>query len=307
MTPLGGGVSAQRVALAGAAACGVAALLFVGHYLWRGWEQCHPPRLRVTAEETKRAHQLLPELRELEVDGADGTKMRAWYERPRNGIVLVLVPGLGGNRASFLDEAALFAKHGYGSLLLEERDSGESGGETSTWGYLEEDDVSRAVRVAYAQPGVVDVGALGFSVGGSAVVLAAAKDPSIHAVLLYATWTSLREEIAYKTRHRGHWASYWIEKGFELSGTQLNAIQPEQHMQQLAPRAVFLLSGGEDEDTPDWVMKRLLDASASSAQLWRLPTVKHGGYLQSAPQDYEQRVMAFWDGAFAESLQRAAP
>lgn len=285
--------------LAGAVvALGLVAL--AAHYVRRGYQQCHPKRERVSAAQAAQAKQRLPSLTELELRTADDLRLKTWYVAPRNGITIVIVPGLGGNRASLLDEAVLFARHGYGSLLLEPRGHGDSGGSASTWGYLETEDIVRAVKLAYAQPGVVGVGALGLSVGASGVALAAAKDPSIRAVILYATWTSLREEIAYKARNRGKIAAFFITKGYELSGVDVDAVAPEAQLKRISPRPLFLLSGGADEDTPASIMDRIFAASGKPSELWRLPSVGHGGYLQAAPEEYERRVLGLLDRTFAK-------
>ncbi len=279
----------------------VAFFAFAAHHCHRGYQQCRPARLRATAEEASRAKLLFPSLTELVVQSADNLGLKAWYVAPRNGACIVLVPGLGGNRASMLDEAEVFARHGYGALLLEPRAHGDSGGSTATWGTLEADDVIRAVKLAYAQTGVTSVGALGFSVGASAVALAAARDPSIRAVVLYATWTSLREEILHKTPHHWRLSALFTAWGYELAGAHLDSIVPERELKRVSPRPILLLSGGRDEDTPPAIMDRVLAACGSPSELWRLPSVGHGGYLQAGPDEYERRVVGFWDRAFAKA------
>lgn len=286
---------------AGAAILTVAALVFAAHYVRRGYQQCHPARVRVSDAEAQRAKLGFSKLSEMELQTADGMRLKTWYVPPRNGAAIVLVPGLGGNRASLLEEALLFDRHGYGVLLLEPRAHGDSGGTTATWGHLEADDVVRAVQLAYAQPGVSSVGALGFSVGASAVALAAVREPSIHAVILYATWTSLREEIAYKARRRGRLAAFFITKGYELSGVDVDAVSPVVQLHRISPRPVLLLSGGLDTDTPPSVMDRVMGACGEPSELWKLPSAGHGGYLQAAPEEYERRVMGFWESVLAKT------
>jgi len=276
--------------------------VFSGHYLKVGYQQCHPPRSAVTAEETERAQRLLPGLRELTYQTADSLTLRSWYAPPKNGSVMVIVTGLGGNRASLLDEAALFARHGYGVLLLDARAHGDSQGNTATWGYLEADDVVRAVDLAYAQPNVEKVGALGFSVGGSAVALAAIRSPKIRVVVLYATWTSLREELAYKAPS-GRLSEFWIRKGYELSGVNIDAVAPGPEMHRLAPRPLFMLSGSDDTDTPPDEMDRLFALCAEPKELWHLSGVGHGGYFQAQPEEYERRVVGFLDRAFGAAAR----
>lgn len=283
-------------------ACGAAAalaLLTVAAISLRyGYRMCHVARVRVTTDQVAEAKRRLPTLRDLEVRTTDGLRLKSWFVKPENGVVMVLVTGLGGNRYSMLDEAVLLARHGYGALLLEARDHGDSGGDVDTWGEREAGDVVQAVRTAYAQPGVTQVGALGFSVGGSTVALAAARDTTIRAVVLYATWTSLREEIVYKSQGRGPTAAFWITEGFELAGVDVDRVRPEPEMKRIAPRPLLLLSGGVDDDTPPAIMDRILAASGQPSELWRLPNVGHGGYVQSDPQAWERHVIGFLDKAF---------
>ena len=265
----------------------------------RGYRECHPPRSRVSAEQASEAKQRLPDLRDLELTTQEGLRLKAWFVPPRNGNVMVLVTGLGGNRSSLLDEAELFARHGYGSLLLEQRAHGDSEGDTATWGDREADDVVRAVKRAYEEPGVSAVGALGFSVGASVVALAAIQEPRIRVVVLYATWTSLREEVAYKASKRLPHAGYWTRLGYSLAGVNVDRVAPEPQMKRISPRPLLLLSGAMDTDTPPTVMDRIQAASADGTELWRLPGVGHGGYLQASPAEYERRVVGFLDRGFA--------
>lgn len=266
-------------------------------YVSHGYKRCHPARSKLTLADEERAKRELPRVSELTFPVADGSHLHAWYTPPKNGKVMVMVTGLGGNRASLLDEAAVFARHGYGSLLLDERAHGDSEGNVATWGYLEAADVSRAVAEAYAQPGVTGVGALGFSVGGSAVALAAARDPRIQVVVLYATWTSLREEILFKEDDRSV-AAFFTALGYRLSGVRIEDVRPENLISRIAPRPLLMVSGGEDSDTPPWVMDRLFAAGKSPKELWRVPNAGHGGYFRAAPEAYEQRVIGFLDRSF---------
>lgn len=268
-------------------------------YVNHGYQRCHPVRSSLTAADQERAVRLLPGLTELTFPVADGSHLHAWYTPPKNGNVMVMVTGLGGNRASLLDEAAVFARHGYGSLLLDERAHGDSDGNVATWGDLESSDVSRAVAEAYAQPGVTGVGALGFSVGGSAVALAAARDPRIQVVVLYATWTSLREEILFKDDDRSM-AAFFTALGYRISGVHVDDVHPETLIARIAPRPLLMVSGGEDSDTPPWVMERLFAAGKSPKELWRVPNAGHGGYFRAAPETYEQRVIGFLDRSFSK-------
>jgi len=277
------------IALVGALA------LFTLRYVYAGWRDCHPSRTLVTSEARSQAKLALPTLEEVEFNGEGGVPLRGWFVPPRSGALVILVTGLGGNRASLLPEALLMARAGYGIFSWDARASGESGGNVATWGMLEALDIARAIAFARARPEVKRIALLGFSVGASAVTRAAANDPSISPVVLYATWPNLRDEIRYKNSKAGPLAASARLLGFRLSGTDVDAIHPEDDMKRIAPRPVLFVSGLDDDDTPPAIMDRMFDATSPPKQMWKVPHVGHGGYEEADPVAYEQHVLGFLD------------
>jgi alpha-beta hydrolase superfamily lysophospholipase len=72
----------------------------------------------------------------------DGIKLNAWYIPTANARgTVALFHGHGGNKTDVLPEAAEFRKLGYNTLLLDFRAHGSSGGNTSTIGFKEAEDV----------------------------------------------------------------------------------------------------------------------------------------------------------------------
>lgn len=278
--------------IAGLLACAAA---FAFHYGSFGWRSCHPARKPVTDADRRRAKLALPSLEEISFPGADGQTLRGWFVPPKSGAVVILIHGLGGNRVSLLPDAEVMTHAGYGVLLLDSRASGESDGSVATWGVREALDIAEAIRFVRARPEVKRVALLGFSTGASAVTRAAANDPSVSAVILYATWTSLREEIRYKTRKGGPLASAAALAGFRLSGVDIDELRPADDMKRIAPRPLIFISGGVDADTPPAIMDRMFALSSPPKQFWRLPQVGHGGYVQAEPAEYERRVLGFLD------------
>jgi pimeloyl-ACP methyl ester carboxylesterase len=279
--------------------CVVGAGFAAAHFFAFGYGQCHPRRTVVTAALRARARETLPGLTEISFNGKDGATLRGWFAPPRNGTVLILVHGLGGNRASLLPEAEVFARHGYGILLFDSRAHGESGGAVATWGSTEAFDIAEAIRFVRAKQPVAHVALLGFSVGASAVARAAANDPTVDAVILYATWTSIREEIVYKEPHGGRLGAAFALLGFRYSGAQIDEIQPEADLARIAPRPLMFVSGGQDTDTPPRVMEHLYAVATGKKRLWILPEVGHGGYFEADPAEYERRVVGFLDESLA--------
>ncbi|HEY5373954.1 MAG TPA: alpha/beta fold hydrolase, partial [Polyangiaceae bacterium] len=192
-------------------------------------------------------------------------------------------------------DAELMARAGYGVLLPDSRASGESDGTAATWGTLEALDVAAAIRFVRARPGVTRVALLGFSTGSNAVTRAAANDPSITAVVLYPTWTSLRDEMTYKMAKGGPLAAMADLLAFRLSGCDVDDVNSAADMKRIAPRPVIFVSGGQDMDTPPAIMDRMYALSSPPKELWRLPAVGHGGYAEAEPAEFERRVIGFLD------------
>jgi len=95
----------------------------------------------------------------------DELTLRAWYLPPQNGVVIILLPGLGGAREGMLREGAILASYGYGLLVSDLRSCAHPEGQT-TLGYLEAMDLMEAVTWVLGQPDVAHVGVLGYSLGG---------------------------------------------------------------------------------------------------------------------------------------------
>jgi predicted acyl esterase len=110
--------------------------------------------------------------------------------------VLVL-HGLGGNRATVDQVAQLLASSGYAVLAYDARGHGASGGEVGLAGPREVADL-RLLRNAFARrPEVSDtrIGAWGISYGGGQIWNALAAGVPFAAVEVFETWTSLYDAL----------------------------------------------------------------------------------------------------------------
>ena len=200
-----------------------------------------------------------------------------------------------------MPEARAIARHGYGILLYDSRASGESEGDVSTWGDREQRDVFAALDFATGRPEVdpARIAVLGFSIGGSTASLAAAKDQRARAVILYATWTSLEDEIHTNQSRLGA-VSWWpVLFMFRRAGVAAENVRPIDHIREIAPRPLLMIAGGADEDTPVPVMQKMFDAAGEPKQLLIVPRAWHGGVFEVGPQEYEKQVVAFLDQALA--------
>jgi pimeloyl-ACP methyl ester carboxylesterase len=260
----------------------------------------HPPRTRLTERDRSAARTRFPGLEDVELRTRDGLVLRGWFAPGIRRTAVVLVHGLGANRTAMLPEAGILAAHGHGVLLFDSRASGESDGALATWGDRERLDVAAAVDLLAARPDVDPsrLGAYGYSVGSSAVALAAGQDPRLRAVLLGPVWPSLDAELGAKF-HRFGWVSATAARlAFRASGVNVDAVRPVDIVGSIPPRPLMLVSGSDDTDTPPPVMARVHRAVPAS-EWWLVPGADHveHPFAKVAGAEYDRRFAAFFDAS----------
>jgi pimeloyl-ACP methyl ester carboxylesterase len=199
----------------------------------------------------------------------------------------------------------MLAKHGYGVLLYDQRACGESQGKMRSYGWLDADDLLEAVKFVQLQPDVDPerIGVLGTSLGGQIAIRATAQSPAIRAVVSDGTGMAVAADIPPAQTPKE-----WF---YGLSNSLLDLIQWAQTgvkpprgvietIPEIAPRPLLLIATGQSERFPGMELRygrALYAASGEPKTLWELPEVAHCGGLAAHPQEYEQKVVAFFEAA----------
>lgn len=233
------------------------------------------------------------------IETARNYRLRGWLTRGDRypEIVIVVLPGRSGNTQFALPDAAVLARAGFGTLLYEHRSCADPD-LIHTGGYLEADDLVSAVEYLRSRSDVRHVGVLGFSAGGTAALLAAAKTGRVEAVIAMGGFSSLDADIV-----RAQTASDLLNKTILQMVTILlhirigvppSEISPAAHIAEIRPRPVMLIYGEAEAHHG----QALFSAAGEPKELWVVPGVGHGGYREASPQEYEARVIEFFLRAF---------
>jgi len=260
----------------------------------------HPRRSPVTSSPA--VHGLSYE--EVSFPSADGVSLKGWLIPPQNGAVVILAHGSGANRQAMLPHALILHRHGYGALLFDFRAHGESGGRVFTYGYEESKDIVGAAAYLRSR-GDVDgarIGAWGVSLGATAVVLAAARTQHIKAVAAEAGFASLeelmRESFSASTGFPffpfGPITAFFAQRE---AGVTISQVRPVDQINRIAPRPVLIVHGTEDEVVPVNHALQLYQAAGDPKELWLVEGAGHADILSLHPQEYEARIIAFFDRA----------
>jgi pimeloyl-ACP methyl ester carboxylesterase len=235
---------------------------------------------------------------------SDAMRHTAWWLPSKNRAAVILIPGYGSSRDGLLDHGAMLARHGYGVLFIDPRYCANADA-AFTAGYNEVQDVAGALDFVQAQPDVCSdsVGVLGYSVGGAVALLSAAQLDGVQAVVSEGNFFNLGHDIANTGGNNSLLAEFYYRVILRFyrfyTGVDARLISPIDAIGRISPRPVFLIFG-EHEVASGRAHEQFI-AAGEPKSLWVVPGVGHGGYIQTWPDEYEMRVISFFDEALLHS------
>jgi len=242
------------------------------------------------------------------ITAADGTRLVAWYVPTSNGAVILAQHGYKSQRGEMLNEAAMLHRHGYGVLITAMRAHDMSDGTLISFGRTELPDLGAWVNFARHQTNVDPsrIGVLGNSLGGTLAIELAASMPEVRAVVTNSAFSSLNDTIETSVRFFtglppfpfAPIIRFWAQREASFDAGDVDATR---WIARISPRPVFLMQGGSDVVISTASGQRLYDAAREPKQLWFDPKVGHAGFDTARPEEYEQRVVAFFDSALGPS------
>jgi dienelactone hydrolase len=273
-------------------------LLFVGVAYLVAVAVLFPVSIGYVVTHAARAHVPAADLgapyEEVEFTTSDGLELKGWYIESKNGAAVVSFPG----RASSQERAKFLARHGYGVLLFDRRGEGESEGDPNLFGWQGERDIHAAVAYLQTRPDVDPerIGGIGLSVGGEMMIEAAAESTALKAIVSEgASGRSVRDIAA---NPGGSWQEL-IGNSFATAATAIFTDNlPPATLKSLVPKmsaAVFFIYGENGQSVEGPANTAFYEAARGPKEIWEVPGSGHVGGLDARPEEYERRVVAFFD------------
>jgi fermentation-respiration switch protein FrsA (DUF1100 family) len=232
------------------------------------------------------------------VPTSGGLSLGAWFvpAGAPTTRAIALFHGHSAARSQLLRYARFLQPH-FNCLLVDFRGAGDSEGDFSSMGYFEADDVDAAVGWLQTR-GMTRVGAWGMSMGGAAVIRAAARNPAIAVVVTDGTFDRVRHVIAKRARDRGYPFPGLVARAIVAEAGRRLGVRltpdPVDLIGGLAPRPVLIVHGEGDATSEVANAHRLFRAAHEPKELLIVPEAAHTECWAAAPLAYERRVGGFF-------------
>jgi dipeptidyl aminopeptidase/acylaminoacyl peptidase len=233
----------------------------------------------------------------------DSKNLRVWYYPSRNGAAILAMGGMTGSLGSQLPPVGFLIQHGYGVLQVDSRACAIPP-ELVTLGLYEVYDATAGLAFLQSRPEVDPgrIGAFGFSMGSAAIVRMAAHYPGIAAVLNEGGYFNLGRDFVEPDDPVNIFKQLFLYTIAYLFwwevGTNPWESSPLDDIASINPYPLLLIYG--EHELMSGRGEQQYQAAGQPKELWVVPGGAHGTNYWVAKEEYERRVLDFFDNAFGK-------
>jgi pimeloyl-ACP methyl ester carboxylesterase len=252
------------------------------------------------------------QFKDIEFETTDHVRISGWLLPSKDKrATIVYSHGLFRSRRELLQRATDLWKLGYGALLYDSRNHGDSGKAKVSLGYFERLDAEAAVRFLREEMRTQDrIVLFGISMGATAALLAAAETPEVAAVVSDSSFLSFEDTTNHHVKLLVRLSSFplanelrfFVESRAGFDGENLDAVAA---VKQISERPLLFIAGARDRRMPPSIAERLYEASVSPKRDLLIvdgeETAIHGHAYQAEPRVYVERIARFLDAALNTS------
>src|SRR2546427_1671107 len=231
----------------------------------------------------------------------DGIPLRGWWiPGDRSMPVIIFVHGLNRSRLEMLERGADASRRGYGVLLFDLRNHGESGRAYTTIGIFESRDVCAASQVVKDRAGNRSQILWGVSMGASSAILAAKQCPGFSAIISDSSFLSFRDTVSHHLRLIFRLPAFPIANLIVAITSYRMQFDPDDGDVEGVIRnmktPILFIAGGRDRRMPPALAEKMLAESPRALkQLVIIPSARHGEAFATDRLTYLNSVYAFLD------------
>ena len=273
---------------------GLALLLWIALGFVGSWISIQPRLVELESAEHYFGSKYQIEENTLEAE--DGQKVVTWFApNDSASTVVVLLAGIGGNRAGMVDRAKLYLNLGFGVLIPDLRGTGESSGGNITFGWEERLDLLAAVDFLQKK-GTEHIAVHGVSLGAATISYTLPEQPPYEFIVMESPYDNIIQAL----ENRVHLFNlplflfrpliWWTEWRLNVSTEQL---APEIYVH-LYQGPIFLMAGDSELKVKKAETQKIFhNMTSANKQLFFFQGAKHLDYLKYDPDTY-QSVLTNW-------------
>lgn len=238
---------------------------------------------------------------------ADGATLSGWYVAPAKGsdAVIILVHGHFNDRRGTKLWTQMFIAAGYGVFIYDQRGNGESTGIMDFTSPGLSRDLLTAMQYVAQQPAINarHIGVVGLSMGAHVAITAAELQPKIfNALWLDGISAQGVEDVPPHFWGQQAIMKFYVERFFTMAEQHLGrSIERESAISSILPKLKdkpIMLVAGALEDFEAEPHKIYAQQASANLQTWLIPDGHHLTGPYTMPDEYRQRMLAFFDAAF---------
>ncbi|WP_248930067.1 alpha/beta hydrolase [Paenibacillus hamazuiensis] len=281
----------------------VLALASVGISVYVGWQLTHPAREALTDSPDKHGLafdnvQFMSRTKDVNLNG--------WFlpgAEPRTNMTLVLAHGYRNNRlqteAQAMDLAGALVERGYNVLMFDFRNSGESEGKLTSVGYFEKNDLLGAIDWVKANQQGVKIGLVGFSMGATTSLMAAAEEPAVAGIVADSPFAHLTKYLRENLPVWSHLPNFPFTPLIlglipPVTGIDPDGVDALAASGKVYPRPVLFIHSVNDHSIPFANSEAIYKLHPDKFELWQTTNEGHAKSHAADPKAYEQKVLDFF-------------
>lgn len=211
---------------------------------------------------------------------------------------VLLVHGNGASRGQMFSTAQWLHSLGYATLAIDLRGHGESDAAPKSFGVSEAIDAAAGVEWLRERQRGAQVGAIGFSLGGAALLIGKDGPVPVDALVVQAVYPDIRSAIFNRfALVLGRWPTKIVEPMLSYQSYFRYGVSPAQMSPLTAIRAnrapVFVIGGEQDVFTPVSETRAIFDAAGGDRTYWIVPGAQHDTMGFADDPAWRERVGAF--------------
>jgi len=214
---------------------------------------------------------------------------------------IILVHGIGSCKEHFTDLAIDLSDRGYETWLFDNRAHGESGGQYTTYGFIEKQDISDIVDEIKEENPETKIGIWGNSLGGAIAIQAMEKEDRIAFGIIESTFTELRQIVLdYQKRYSFGISLKWIcdsalDRASDIANFDVEKIKPINSVKNI--KRPVLIAHGNNDNNIKFEYGEVLYAHLASKdkEFVIVNNADHYNMCEVGGEDYKNKIVSFLD------------